>query len=226
MADKLSKDLWTSFLKKQKLELDDAALLKALERYDKTDAKKPEDQLDALQALIDLVPKQVAALVKRKKELGDKPFAALKDKLYDIETLAQQLHKAAEAAAEEPDTPALLSTKMLPLLRNLRKGGVRMHAMICTAGRNTAVLIMLRAISPARRKLLAEAVDAKGGMKFIVGECLFENKALTFVVRSPSAALAKRVRQALLDQTGMRFKVAVRGDDGDDEDGEDGGEDQ
>jgi hypothetical protein len=84
---------------------------------------------------------------------------------------------------------------MVPLLRELRKGEVRMHALICIAGKNTAVLIMRQAISPSRRKLLADAVDAQGGMKYIVADCGFENKVLTFVVQSPAAQLAKRVRQ-------------------------------
>ena len=115
----------------------------------------------------------------------------------------------------------MLTTKMIPLIRELRKGEVRMHAMIGRAGGNTAVLIMRKPIAPAKRKLLAEAVDAKGGAKFIVAECFLEDKALTFVVQSPAAGLAKRVRQALLDQVELRLKVTVRGDDGvEDKDGE------
>ena len=48
-------------------------------------------------------------------------------------------------------------------------------------------------------------------MKYIVGECKFEDKALTFVVQSPATQLAKRIRQALLEQTEMRLKVKVQG---------------
>ena len=232
MAIELSESQWTGFLKKQKLELDDAALRKALARLDKTDEGKPQQRLEALKDVIEQIPRQVAAQAKRKKELGDKPFALVKDQLYALLEQAEALQKKTQAAAdageddEEPDTPVLLTTKMVPLLRELRKGEVQMHALICTAGKNTAVLIMRRPISAGRRKLLAEAVDAKGGMKYIVGECMFENKALTFAVRSPAAQLAKRLRQALLDQTEMRFKVKVRGEDGEDVDGEDEGDAQ
>jgi hypothetical protein len=237
MAEKLSESAWTGFVKKQKLELDDRALVKALSAFDKTDEGKPEPRLKALEEVIKQIPEQVKILVKRKKELGDKPFGEAKDKLYALLEEAEALQKKTQAAAaaadkkedddEEPDTPVLLTTKMIPLLRELRKGEAQMSAMICTAGKNTAVLIMRRAISPSRRKLLAEAVDAKGGMKYIVGECKFENKALTFVVQSPASQLAKRIRQALLEQTEMRFKVKVRGDDGVEEnDGEDEGEEQ
>jgi hypothetical protein len=233
MAGKLSESAWSGFLEKHKLELDDKALVKALAAYDKTDDSKPQPRLKSLEEVIKQVPEQVKALTKRKKELGDKPFGLVKDELYALLDEAEALLKKTRAAIaasdgdEEPDTPVLLTTKMVPLLRELRKGEVRMHAMICTAGKNTAVLIMRRAISPSRRKLLAEAVDAKGGMKYIVGECMFENKALTFVVTSPAAQLAKRLRQALLDQTEMRIKVRVRGEGGvEDEDieGDDGEE--
>ena len=235
MAGKLSESAWAGFLEKHKLELDDKALVKALAAYDKTDDSKPQPRLKSLEEVIKQVPEQVKALTKRKKELGDKPFGLVKDELYALLDEAEALLKKTQAAIaaadsdddEEPDTPVLLTTKMVPLLRELRKGEVQMHAMVCTAGKNTAVLIMRRAISPSRRKLLAEAVDAKGGMKYILGECTFENKALTFVVKSPAAQLAKRLRQALLDQTGMRIKVRVRGEDGvEDEDieGDDGEE--
>jgi hypothetical protein len=115
---------------------------------------------------------------------------------------------------------------MIPLVRELRKGEARMHAMIGTAGANTCVLIMRRPVAAARRKMLGEALDAKGGAKFIVAECLFEENALTFVVQAKAAGLAKRLKAALLMQTDLRLKVRVRGEDPQDldEDGEDGGE--
>lgn len=226
MADKLSESLWTGFTRKAKLDLDDGALVKALARFDKSDAAKPEPRLDALQDVVEQVKKLVVALTKKKKELGDKLFNEAKDKLYLVLDLAETLHKDTEAAAasvdEEADSPVLLTAKMIPLVRELRKGDVTMNALICTAGRGTAVLIMRKAIATTRRKMLAEALDAKGGAKYIVGEVLLENQALTFVVQSSAAGLAKRLRQALLDQLQLRLKVRVRGDDGaEDLDGQD-----
>lgn len=238
MAEKLTESSWTAFTKKLKLDLDDAALVKGLAKTEKTDIAKPEPRLAALEDLVELIKKQVVALAKRKKELGDKVFGEVKDKLYALLDVAEPELKLAEAAVraekaaadtggdEEEDTPVLLTKKMLPLVRELRKGGVTMHAMICTAGKNTALLIMRRPIAPARRKLLAEAVDAKGGAKYIGAECMLEDKALTFVVQSQAAGLAKRLRQALLDQIELRLKVKVRGDDGEDADGDDDDEPQ
>jgi len=235
MAEKLTESNWTAFTKKLKLELDDGPLVKALAKADKTDIAKPEPRLDALEDLVELIKKQVIALAKRKKELGDKVFGEVKDKLYGLLEVAEEQLKLAEAAIkaaadtggdEEEDTPVLLTKKMVPLVLELRKGGVTMHALICTAGKNTALLIMRRPIAPARRKLLAEAVDAKGGAKYVAAECMLEDKVLTFVVQSQAAGLAKRLRQALLDQTELRLKVKVRGEDGEDADGEEEGADQ
>ena len=228
MADKLNETSWTTLVKKLKAELDDKALVKALAHLDKTDAgSKPAPRLDALDDVIEQLKKQVLALAKRKKELGDKPFAELKHKLDELLDLAEREHKAMKAASESGDedeeelSPVLLTTKMLPLLRELKKGEARMPTLIGVAGKGCAVLILRRAISPTRRKLLNDTLGVSSGVKYIVGECLYENKALTFVVQSQAAGLAKKLRQALLDQTGLRLKVRVRGEDGDDEHGED-----
>lgn len=230
MAEILGESSWKAFTKKQKLALDDAALVKALARLDKTDATRPEPMVQALDEVVDEARKQVLALG-RNKALGDKLRNDAKDRLYEVIEAAERRLKEARAALEaaadddEEDTPVLLTSKMVPLVRELRKGEARMHALIGTAGRNTAVLIMRRPISPARRKLLNEAIDAKGGAKYIVGECLFEDQALTFIVKAPAAGLAKRLKAALLAQTDLRLKVRVRGEDPNDvdEDGEDEG---
>lgn len=226
MADKLNELAWTGFTRKYKLELEDGTLVKALGRLDKTSESALDLRRAALEEVVDQVKKQAATQAKRKKDLGDKVFGEVRSKLDELMALAEKLLKEVDAKArsgdddEDESSPALLTAKMIPLLRELRKGEVTMPALICVAGKNTAVLVMRRAISTARRKLLADAVDAKGGAKYIVGECRYENNTLTFIVQSPAAGLAKRLRQALYEQTDLRLKVVVRGEDGEDRDGE------
>lgn len=236
MTDKLSASAWTQFTKKRALDLDDAALLKALERFDKSEESKPDARLTALEGAIEQINKQITAQGRRKKELGDKLFAEIKDKLHELldaaETLqaqtrqliekAKEAAKKAQAEDEDEESPALLTSKMIPLIREVRKGEVVMQALIATAGKETVVLLSRRAISPARGKLLKEQMEKPGGLKFIRGECLFEKTALTFIVQAPAAGLAKRIKAALLQQTDLRLKVRVRGEDGEDDDGEDG----
>jgi hypothetical protein len=79
MAEKLSESSWTGFKNKQKLDLNDAPLVKALAAFDKTRESEPEPRLKALDELVTQIPEQVKALIKRKKELGDKPFGEAKD---------------------------------------------------------------------------------------------------------------------------------------------------
>jgi hypothetical protein len=240
MADKLDKDDWTGFVKKHKLELDDKVLVKALAALDKAGDDKPDERARALSDVADEIKKMVPALAKRKKELGDKPFGLAKDKLYALLDLAEKGHKAAlDAAAEakqkaakdakgskgdddeDDDSPAVLTTKLIPLIRQLKKGELRLPAMIGSISKTAAVLISKRSISNAKRKLLNEALDAAGGVKYAKGECYYETGTLHFVMSEGKiGGLAKRVRAALLTQTGLRLKVKLRGEDGEDIDGE------
>ena len=226
MAEKLSEAAWTAFAKKRDLE--DVSLVKALARFDKTDAFRHDARLEALDELVAQIRKQNVAMAKRSKMLGDKPFREAKDKLNELLDEAEKQQKAVRAelersAEDDEESPALLTTRMTPLLRELRKGAVRMNALIALVGKETSVLIARRAIPQARRKLVAEAAGP-GAARYVVAECFFENGELTFIVQSAAAGLAKRLKAALLAQTELRLKVRVRGDDGEDSEGEDADE--
>jgi hypothetical protein len=230
----LSEAEWKKFSKGH--DFKDAALIKALQALDKAERSGTDVLLKAL----DEVDRQAQSLLKLHK--ADKPLAAyLQDVDKALSKARAATQKAAELAAkqdkeaekeaakaqtsedEEDDNPAVLTTKLVPLLRQLRKGGVVMKAVIAMLGKDTAVLVARRDISPARRKLLAQALGASGGVKYLMAECLFEENAYTFVVKSQAAGLAKKLKAALLDQTELRLKVRVRGEDPNDvdEDGED-----
>jgi len=218
----LTESAWKTFAKGKTYK--DDALLKAFQGLVKSEKGSHDDQLVAL----DAVDKQADVL--RKANKADK---ALVDYLDEIDSALSRQRKAVEQAIkvsakpqkddeEEADSPSLLTSKMLPLLRELRKGEVRMHAMVCLVGKDTAVLIMKRPISASRRKVLAEAIGTKGVAKYLLGECVFEAGALTFIFQAGAAGLAKRLRVALFEQVQLRLKVRVRSDDGEDTDGEEG----
>jgi hypothetical protein len=225
MAEKLTESTWTGFKKKQKFEIDDGPLVKALARFDKTDEAKPEPRLEALEDLIEQVKKQVVALAKRKKELGDKLFGEIKDKLYELLDGAEKIQQATQVALakakadadEEEESPALLTSKLIPLIREVRKGELTLQALIALAGKETVVLLSRKSISPARGKLLKEQMTNPSGLKFIRGECQWAENTLTFVVQSPAAGLAKRIKAALLLQVELRLNVRVRGEDGEED---------
>lgn len=219
MSDKhLTESEWKKFAKGKNFK--DAAFLKALAAVEK--AKDAHARLDAF----DEIDKQADAL--RKAHKADKDLAAYLDDAQKASNKARKLAQAeakaqqeAEDEGDEEDTPTLLTTKMVPLLRQVRKGEV-LQAVVALAGKDTAVLVSKRSIAPARRKMLQEYLGASGGVKFAYGECLWEENAHTFALKTQAAGLAKRIRAALLNQTETRYKVRVRGEDAHDidDDGE------
>jgi hypothetical protein len=222
MAEKnLSELEWKKFAKGR--DLKDAALIKALAALEK--AQAPAQALAAL----DDVEKQADTL--RKSARGDKELAKYLDdldKALDKERKSSEFEarKAASEAAtdqggdEDEETPALLTSRMIPLIRQVKKGE-EMQALLASSGKEVAVMLSRRAISPSRRKLLSDYLD-DGTPKFFPGTCLFEENAYTFVLKTQAAGLARKVKAALLKQVELRLKVRVRGEDPNDidDDGE------
>jgi hypothetical protein len=207
-ADKALTELaWRTFAKGRGLK--DVALGKALAELAKTDKDDPQSELPAL----DAVDAQCEVL--RKTAKGNKDVLAYLD---EIDTASSKRRALAELRAEsqaraeeERRSPPLLTSKMLPLLRQVSQGET-MQVMVALAGRQVAVLLSRRAISPSRRNLLKAYLGLNSGVKFLLGECLFEEDAHTFVFQSQVSGLAKRLRVALHEQTDRRVKVRVRGE--------------
>ncbi|HEY4082565.1 MAG TPA: hypothetical protein VGM81_17885 [Burkholderiaceae bacterium] len=218
MSEKnLSESEWKKFAKSR--DLKDTLFIKALIALEK--ARSPDDALAAL----DDIGKQAEAL--RKSAKADKELTAYLDGVDKSLDKERKLNRAAlkEAEAsedEEEESPALLTTKMLPLVRQVKKGD-EMQVLLASTGKEVAVLLSRRSISPSRRKLMTEYLNS-GAPKFIAGTCIFEENAYTFVVKTQAAGLAKRVKAALLKQVELRLKVRVRGEDPNDVD-DDGEED-
>lgn len=222
MADKsLTESAWKAFSKTASYK--DGALVKALAAFEKSEKSGAQEQLDALDELdkqADLLRKAYKADKKLGDYLDDLDKALGKQRKTSQDLLADEKKKAAAKAAEddEEETPALLTSKMIPLVREVRKGNIVLQTLIATAGKETVVLLSKKSISPARGKLLKEQMTNPGGLKFIRGECLLEDNIMTFVVQSKAAGLAKRLKAALLAQTDLRLKLRVRGVDPDDPD--------
>ncbi|WP_077035578.1 hypothetical protein [Pelomonas sp. KK5] len=237
MSEKnLTEAEWKKFAKGRSLK--DAPLIKALADLDK--AKTPQAELTAL----DDIGKQADIL--RKASKSDKEVTAYFDVLdksvdkqrkasdaeakklekAEKEKAAAEKEKADKAAAasgdDDEESSALLTSKMIPVMKAVPKGDV-MFTMIAVMGKDVVVLVSRKPISPSKRKLLTDELGTTSGVKFVVGECIWEANAHTFVVKTQAAGLAKKLKAALLKQTGMRYKVRVRGEDPDDidDDGED-----
>jgi hypothetical protein len=143
------------------------------------------------------------------------------------EAARKHRHEEDKAGSNEDDehegddsSTVLLGAKLVPLLRQVAKGDT-MHALVAKSGKQVAVMLSRKPIPPARRKLLAEQLGG-GSTKYYPGHCRLEAGATTFALKAEVAGMAKLIKAALLEQTGLRLnKIKCRGDDGDDDDGDD-----
>lgn len=195
----------------------DGPLVKALAAAERAGEGDPAAWLERLGD----VEEAAKGLLKAHK--GDK---ALAEQIEPMLAALKPLRKEAERRAAEGEdgdgeegqgAQALLTEKLVPLLRQVRQGET-LHALIGLESKQAVVLLARRPIAPARRELLKQWLDASSGVKFLPGQCVFEAEAHTFVVPGASGGLAKRLKAALLAQTGLRLKVRVRGEDPNDVD--------
>jgi len=234
----LSDAAWKEVLTKNKA-VKDNGMLKAL-----ADIKKlGDDDHDDAQKILDEIVK-LSGQLKKSKEIAATPAVskflaelsgAADTALRDVAKAKAEAQKTAKAQAEakkreeeagkkddddddDDESSALLTTKMLPLLRQVNKGEM-MHVLIARAGKQVAVMMSRKPIAPARRKILADELGVSGGVKYFGGHCVKEDGATTFVLKSEVTGLAKLLKLALLNQTGMRVKkLSCRGEDGEDAD--------
>lgn len=226
---------WKDVAGKHKVK--DNGLLKVLGELKKCG----DDDHDAASKLLDDVVK-FAAQLKKDKAIAAAPLvskhiaellSAAESAVRDVAKAKSEADKRAKTEAEkkakeeakrgddedddDDESPEVLTTKLKPLLRMVAKGDM-MHALVAKAGKQVAVMLSRRPIPPARRKMLADQLGG-GSTKFYAGHCSLEAGATTFVLKAEVAGMAKLIKLALLQQTGLRVtKVKCRGEDGDDDD--------
>jgi hypothetical protein len=216
MADKLSEATWTVFAKKQKLELEDKALVKALAAFDKSDESKPEARLKALDEVIKQIPEQVKALLKRKKELGDKPFGLVKDQLYALLEDAEALQKKTQAAidAEDDDDEesapnALLDAKVLfKQLTMCRRDPERTMKFAFVDAKDKAPAVLVLHPRMGARSLFSKLQAAAGVKTGAYGSAWVDGPSLMLQLDKPLSGLVKKVR-APVKAAGFKIAKAV-----------------
>ena len=234
----LSDSGWKDVASKNKVK--DNGLLKALADHKRLDAAKHDDVLESLDQILKLAAplkksKETAAapaVAKFLAELSSAADAAMRDAAKakaeaekkskaEMDAKKQEAKKGSEGEDDdEEESSALLTTKMLPLLRGVNKGET-MHVLVARAGKQVAVMMSRKPIAPARRKILSDELGVTGGVKYFGGHCVKEDGATTFVLKSEVSGLAKLLKLALLNQTGLRVKkLSCRGEDGEDADHE------
>jgi len=233
----LSDSGWKDVSSKNKIK--DNGLLKLLADHKRIDEARHDEAIASLDQIVKLATqlkktKEVAAASAAAKYVNELAQAAESDRSAIVKAKTEAEKKAkVEAEAKKQDakktsqdedgddddeSSALLTTKMIPLLRQVNKGET-MHVLVARAGKQVKVMMSRKPIAPARRKILADELGVSGGVKYFGGHCVNEDGATTFVLKSEVAGLAKLLKLALLDQTGMRVKkLSCRGEDGEDAD--------
>ncbi len=233
---------WKDVAAKNKLK--DNGLLKALEKLkrladdDHDEAAKTLDEVSKLATLLkkDKAVAAVPAAAKYIAEMLGAAEAAQRDVAKSkaehdkaSKAKAEAEKKAAEAAAkkgdeddEDEESPELLTSKLKPLLKLVAKGET-MHALLAKSGKKVIVMLSRKPIPPARRKMLADELGG-GSAKYYPGHCGLEAGATTFTLKAEVAGMAKLIKLALLEQTGLRVnRLKCRGEDGDDDDNDEEG---
>ena len=234
----LSDSGWKDVSSKNKIK--DNGLLKLLADHKRIDEARHDEAIASLDQIAKLATqlkktKEIAAASAVAKYVNELAQAAESDRSAILKAKAEaEKRSKTEAEAKKQDakrtsqdddgdddddeSSALLTTKMLPLLRQVNKGEM-MHVLIARAGKQVAVMMSRKPIAPARRKILADELGVSGGVKYFGGHCVKEDGATTFVLKSEVTGLAKLLKLALLNQTGMRVKkLSCRGEDGEDAD--------
>jgi uncharacterized protein (UPF0305 family) len=233
----LSDSGWKDVSSKNKIK--DNGLLKLLADHKRIDEARHDEAIASLDQIVKLATqlkktKEVAAASAAAKYVNELTQAAESDRSAIVKAKTEAEKKAkVEAEAKKQDakktsqdedgddddeSSALLTTKMIPLLRQVNKGET-MHVLVARAGKQVKVMMSRKPIAPARRKILADELGVSGGVKYFGGHCVNEDGATTFVLKSEVTGLAKLLKLALLDQTGMRVKkLSCRGEDGEDAD--------
>ena len=223
MAEKISKASWTAFVQSEtknlpaKVDLADKELLKALASFDKTDERDTEPRLEALKELAKEIPKQVATLGKLKKQLGDKAFGKLKDRLYGMLEEAEALQKKTQSALDAEDEEdedskpnALLDRKLL--LRQLtvcRRDPERTmkFAFVDAKGKEQPAVLAMHP-RMGSRALFAKLQAAAGVKTGAYGTAWVDGMSLMLRLDKPLSGLVKKVRPPV-KACGFKISKAV-----------------
>jgi hypothetical protein len=236
MSEKhLTEPPWKILVAKHKVK--DLGLQKALAGYDKIDStREPAPALELIKEIADLAAKLKKANSSKEEVVAhlDEVIKEAKKTTPVLEARAKSAAATATAAAakapaapkpepageeeeaeqeeESPDIKVRLANALKKVKAAAGKDSFAFVA--CIAKPFYGVLLAkspTEKIGAPHKKLLTELT---AGTKFIVGSCLFENEAHTFVVDSIPAGLAKNLKKSIKEFTGVNCKVRVRDAEG------------
>ena len=190
-----------------KLKLKDPGLQKALAAYGKIDAEK--DSAPALEWLAEITDQAVK--LKKANPAIKEATAYLDEVIKEAMRTMQALAAKPKVEPEDDEESADIKVRLLNSLKKVKAAdGGALPFVACVAKPFYGILLgksPTDKIGPSHKKLLA---DLTKGTKFIVGSCVFEHNAHTFVADPVPTGLAKNLKKSLKEFTGLTCKVRVR----------------
>jgi hypothetical protein len=152
-----------------------------------------------------------------------KAAAAFADELPDAfvaarKLLAARLVKAAADADDGGDDLGakdikFLKDKVMAAMRSIKaaKPDAKPIQFVVAAGPKQCLAFLALSVGASHKTLLAKLMPGESGIKYYRGECLFEDKAYTFVGEDiPTGGFSKRLQKGLFELTQLRYPIRVR----------------
>lgn len=231
-----------------------AAVQKALDSYEKDakknfvrafqEAKTVEDVASTAAVMLKkaaLVPKSAvdaaSAVSKAAADYAVDLTSARQNGVKALEDRLEHLRKAEAEKDDDEDGPVdvvagKLAKKVAAALKLVKDQagdtGKPVQLFVIAAGKTGCSLFVGPHAGSGQKPLLKKVLPGETGtLKYYVGQCIWEAEAHTFVGDDiPLGGFAKRLRSALLESTGKKYKLRIRRtsgetDQADEEDGDD-----
>ncbi|MFN0182318.1 MAG: hypothetical protein ACKVQR_00725 [Aquabacterium sp.] len=127
--------------------------------------------------------------------------------------------KQAKAPAVDPKLAKLAAAVRsrlvagLKAVRNAQPGQPPLTFIAAVAAAHARVVIGPK-VGNAQKTQLMALLPQQDGLKWMKGDCVWEDKAVTFICTTPVSGSGKRLQRALLEQTKAKLRVRVRKPDG------------
>lgn len=118
----------------------------------------------------------------------------------------QRLASADRKPTESPER-LRLKVRLIDQFRIVKNRPDRKVVFLLCVGRQTAAPYLGPSASDSHKPLLTKVLKGDTGFKFYRGECVWEDGGYTFVGKSLSSTLARRIERGIIELTGTRFRV-------------------
>ncbi|GEM_PF-2741250 len=175
-----------------------------------------------------------AAVIKAAGSYGDDVVGAVQSTLAELATrLAKLEAEEKKNAKDDKDDEAetadekFVRNRVVSAMKIVKaaKAGAKPMLFMIGMGKTHVMPYMWYSVGGSHRTMLTRLMPGESGIKFFKGECIWEEKAFTFIGETiPTGGFAKKLQKGLQELTNIKYRVRSRRPEGDAEEGEGGGD--